>query len=223
MADKDDRLRCRLYLITPPDIHGDSLPSFADALAAALDGGDVACVQLRLKDVEDEVILDTTDRLRPICHDRDVALIMNDRADLAAKADCDGVHVGQTDTPYGEARSLLGTDAIVGVTCHASTHLAMEAGEAGADYVAFGAFFDSTTKQRKFSADLDILSQWQEAMLVPCVAIGGITVENCRPLVEAGADFIAVAAGVWAHPDGPGTAVKAFNDIFDEVAAARQS
>ena len=110
---------------------------------------------------------------------------------------------------------------IVGVTCHASKHLAMEAGEAGANYVAFGAFFDSTTKQRKFSADLDILSQWQEAMLVPCVAIGGIPVENCRPLVEAGADFIAVAAGVWAHPDGPGAAVKAFNDIFDKVASAR--
>jgi len=221
MADKDDRLRCRLYLITPPDIYGDALPSFADALAAALDGGDVACVQLRLKDVEDEVILDTADRVRSICHDRDVALIMNDRADLAAKADCDGVHVGQTDTPYGEARSLLGTDAIVGVTCHASKHLAMEAGEAGANYVAFGAFFDSTTKQRKHVAEPELLEQWQESMLVPCVAIGGITIENCRPIVEAGADFIAVAAGVWAHSDGPGAAVKAFNEIFDKVASAR--
>jgi len=186
MADKDDRLRCRLYLITPPDIYGD-----------------------------------TADRVRSICHDRDVALIMNDRADLAAKADCDGVHVGQTDTPYGEARSLLGTDAIVGVTCHASKHLAMEAGEAGANYVAFGAFFDSTTKQRKHVAEPELLEQWQESMLVPCVAIGGITIENCRPIVEAGADFIAVAAGVWAHSDGPGAAVKAFNEIFDKVASAR--
>jgi thiamine-phosphate pyrophosphorylase len=220
MANKDDRLRCRLYLITPPDVYGDKLSPFADALAAALDGGDVSCVQLRLKDVDDAVILDVADRLRPICHDHDVALIMNDRADLAAKADCDGVHVGQTDTPYGEARALLGDDAIVGVTCHASTHLAMEAGEAGADYVAFGAFFDSTTKQRKFAADPEILSQWQDSMVVPCVAIGGITIENCRPIIEAGADFVAVAAGVFAHPEGPGAAVKAFNKIFDDVAEA---
>ncbi len=218
MADNEDRLRCRLYLITPPDIYGEALPSFADALTAALDGGDVACVQLRLKDVDDDVILDVADRLRPICHDRDVALIMNDRADLAAKADCDGIHVGQTDTPYDEARKILGDDAIVGVTCHASSHLAMEAGEAGADYVAFGAFFDSTTKQRKHTAEPDLLNQWQETMLVPCVAIGGITIENCRPVVSAGADFIAVSAGVFAYPEGPGAAVKAFNKIFDEVA-----
>lgn len=223
MANKDDRLRCRLYLITPPDVYGDALSPFADALAAALDGGDVASVQLRIKDVDDDVILDVADRLRPICHDHDVALIMNDRADLAAKADCDGVHVGQTDTPYGEARALLGDDAIVGVTCHVSTHLAMEAGEAGADYIAFGAFFESTTKQRKHVAETELLEQWQESMLVPCVAIGGISVENCSPIVEAGADFIAVAAGVWAYPDGPGAAVKAFNNIFNEVAAARQS
>ncbi|NKB22437.1 MAG: thiamine phosphate synthase [Alphaproteobacteria bacterium] len=223
MADKDDRLRCRLYLITPPGVYGETLSPFADALASALEGGDVACVQLRLKDVDDDVILDVADRLRPICHNHDVALIMNDRADLAAKADCDGVHVGQTDTPYDEARELLGDEAIIGVTCHVSTHLAMEAGEAGADYIAFGAFFDSTTKQRKHVAEPDLLTQWQETMLVPCVAIGGITVENCRPIIEAGADFIAVAAGVWAHPDGPRAAVKAFNDIFDEAAATRES
>ncbi|MBK18704.1 MAG: thiamine phosphate synthase [Rhodospirillaceae bacterium] len=221
MAGDDDRLRCRLYLITPPDIGGDALTPFADSLANALDGGDVACLQLRLKDVDDDVILEAAGRLRPICHEKDVAFIMNDRADLAAKADCDGVHVGQTDTPYAEARELLGDDAIIGVTCHASTHLAMEAGDAGADYVAFGAFFDSTTKHRKHFAEPALLTQWQETMLVPCVAIGGITIKNCSSIVEAGADFVAVAAGVWTHPDGPGAAVKAYNEIFDEVAGDR--
>ena len=219
MVAKDERLQCRLYLITPPNIYGDDLGPFISALRSALDAGDVACVQLRLKNVSDNVILEVADQLLPICNNYDIPLIMNDRADLASKADCDGVHVGQTDTPYVDARNLLGDDAIVGVTCHASTHLAMEAGEAGADYIAFGAFFDSTTKNRMFSAEHALLTQWQETMLVPCVAIGGITVKNCRPIVEAGADFIAVSAGVWDYPDGPGAAVKAFNNIFDEVAS----
>ena len=218
MVDKDDRLQCRLYLITPPNVYGDDLDPFIGALRAALDAGDVACVQLRLKNVCDDVILDVAGQLLPICHNHEIPLIMNDRADLANKADCDGVHVGQMDTPYIDARNLLGDDAIVGVTCHASTHLAMEAGEAGADYIAFGAFFDSTTKQRKFAAEPALLTQWQETMLVPCVAIGGITVKNCRPIVDAGADFIAVSAGVWNYPDGPAAAVKAFNEVFDEVA-----
>lgn len=218
MIDTENRPRCRLYLITPSDVYGDKFPHFANSLKSVLDAGDVACVQLRLKNIEDEIIIETAERLRLICHDHDVALIMNDRADLAAKSDCDGVHIGQNDTPYGEARKLLGDDAIIGVTCHASTHLAMEAGEVGADYVAFGAFFHSTTKQSRFSAKPDLLAQWQETMLVPCVAIGGITVKNCRPIIEAGADFIAVSAGVWDHSGGPISGVKAFNNIFESIA-----
>ena len=118
---------------------------------------------------------------------------------------------------YKDARTLLGPDAILGVTCHDSRHLAMVAGEAGADYVAFGAFFPTTTKTPKSSAGLDLLTWWQELMEIPCVAIGGITVENCRPLVEAGADFIAVAAGVWGYETGPEEAVRRFNAIFDEI------
>lgn len=220
MAVQDDQLKCRLYLITPPNVSSDDLGPFTEALGSALDAGDVACVQLRLKNVCDGVILDVADRLLPICHNHDIPLIMNDRADLASKAYCDGVHVGQTDTPYVDARNLLGDDAIVGVTCHASTHLAMEAGEAGADYIAFGAFFDSTTKQPKFAAESELLTQWQDTMIIPCVAIGGITVENCRPIVEAGADFIAVSAGVWDYLDGPAKAVQAFNNIFNEVETA---
>lgn len=211
---------CRLYLISPPDIGGDATAAFADQVAAALDGGDVACLQLRLKEVDDDVIRRAADVLRPVVQERDVAFIMNDRPDLAVATGCDGVHVGQDDSAYADARATVGDDAIVGVTCHASIDLAMTAGDDGADYVAFGAFYESNTKQRKFAAEPDVLRQWQTMTIVPCVAIGGITVDNCQPLVEAGADFLAVAGGVWNHPDGAGAAVKAFNEIFEKVAGA---
>ena len=169
-------------------------------------------MQLRLKDVTDDEIRRATNILRPTAQDRDVAFIINDRADLAAELGCDGVHVGQDDTPYATARGLVGDDAIVGVTCKTSRELAFEAGDAGADYVAFGAFFPSTTKQITTPADTEILSWWQEMMTVPCVAIGGITIENCDTIIDAGADFLAVGGGVWNHAGGPAAAVKAFNE-----------
>lgn len=154
------------------------------------------------------------DALRPLAQRRGVAFILNDRPDLAFETGCDGVHVGQTDTPYPQARATLGPNSIVGVTCHDSRHLAMEAAEAGADYVAFGAFFPTETKEAPTRADLDLLSWWSELMEVPVVAIGGITIENAPPLIAAGADFLAVSAGVWKHPDGPAAAVAAFNGLF---------
>ena len=198
----------RLYLITPPAIDP---PAFADRLKAALDAGDVACLQLRLKDIGDDAICRAADILRPITEGRDVAFIMNDRPDLALKTGCDGVHVGQEDAPYDEARRLLGPDRIVGVTCYASRHLAIEAAEKGADYVAFGGFFPSPTKGgRRFTSDPEILSWWSETMTVPSVAIGGITPQNCGPLVASGVDFLAVISAVWDHPDGPASAVRAF-------------
>jgi thiamine-phosphate pyrophosphorylase len=207
---------CRLYLISPPDIGGDKLTAFAEQLTAALDAGDVACFQLRLKE-DDDIVRRATDLLRPIAQDRNVAFIMNDRPDLARETGCDGVHVGQTDTPYREARTIMGNDPIIGVTCHDSIHLAMEAADAGADYIAFGAFFGSTTKPPKHISELDLLSRWQEMMVVPCVAIGGVTVDNCQPLVAAGADFISVTAGVWGHLEGPAAAVRSFNRVFAET------
>lgn len=203
--------RCRLYLITPPKLEP---KGFADTLKAALDAGDVACLQLRLKNVSDEEIARAVDALMPIAQSRDVAFILNDRPDLAKQFGCDGVHVGQEDAPYADARALLGKDRIVGVTCHDSRHLAIDAAEAGADYVAFGAFFPTTTKDPKTSCEIDTIRWWAEMMVVPCVAIGGITVENARPLVEAGADFLAVSGGVWAYTDGPSAAVRAFNTLF---------
>jgi len=203
---------CRLYLISPERIEQPAI--FADDLRAALDGGDVAAFQLRLKDVSDDAIVRAADTLRPVCQQRDVAFIMNDRPDLAVKLDCDGVHVGQDDMPYAEARRIVGPERQVGVTCKASRHLAMEAAEAGADYVAFGAFFPTKTKEPKTSADIDLLRWWSEIMVVPSVAIGGITIANAPALIEAGADFLAVSSGVWEHPDGAEAAVRAFNALF---------
>ena len=200
---------CRLYLITPPRI--DDLAAFGRSLSAALEAGDVGALQLRLKDVDEAAVEAAVRSIRPVIGARDIPLILNDRPDLAARFECDGVHIGQQDGTFANARRAVGPSRIVGVTCHDSRHLAMEATEAGADYVAFGAFFPTTTKDASTRADIEILEIWQEIMVTPCVAIGGIAPENCRPLVAAGADFIAVSAGVWAHPEGPGAAVAAFN------------
>lgn len=208
------RERCRLYLITPPAFEP---AAFSRALEEALAGGDVAAVQLRLKGASDEEVLRAGAALKPIVQQAGAAFIVNDRPDLAARLDADGVHVGQEDVSYAEARRLLGPDRIVGVTCHDSRHLAMEAAEAGADYVAFGAFYPTGTKEPKTRAEPEILEIWQETMQTPCVAIGGVTVENAEPLVRAGADFLAVSAGVWSHPRGPRAATAAFNALFDQA------
>ncbi len=199
---------CRLYLITPPVI--DELDAFAERLEQALDAGDVAAVQIRLKPASDETIAAAVERLAPLAQARGVAVILNDRPDLAAKLGCDGVHVGQADASVAEARRVMGPHAMIGATCHDSRHLAMEAAEAGADYVAFGAFFPTPTKATTHRPEPDILTIWQETMEVPCVAIGGVTVETAPMLAKAGADFVAVSAGVWDHPAGPADAVRAF-------------
>lgn len=203
---------CRLYLITPPAL--DDPGAFAETLKGALDAGDVAALQIRLKDASDDAIARACELLLPVAQSRDVAAIMNDRPDLAARLGCDGVHIGQEDATYAEARAAVGPRGMVGVTCHDSRHLAMEAAEAGADYVAFGAFFDTRTKATTARPDLELLTDWQQIMQIPCVAIGGITVDNCAPLIAAGADFLAVSSGVWAYPDGPEAAVRAFNAAF---------
>jgi thiamine-phosphate pyrophosphorylase len=207
-------LSCRLYLITPPKLEA---KSFAETLKRALDAGDVASLQLRLKDVSDDEIRRASEILMPVAQRADVAFLLNDRPDLAAELRCDGVHVGQEDASYAEARAAVGPNAIVGVTCHDSRHLAIEAAEAGADYVAFGAFFPTTTKQPKARAEIEIVQWWAQMMVVPQVAIGGITIDNARPLVAAGADFLAVSSGVWDHPNGPAAAVRAFNALFAEA------
>lgn len=210
---------CRLYLITPPALP--DLDAFARDLEAALGAGDVAALQIRLKDAPDAEIERVVRRLMPIAHAHDVAVILNDRPDLARSLGCDGVHLGQDDPSIAGARRHLGPDAMIGATCHDSRHLAMEAAEAGADYVAFGAFFPTTTKETTHRPEPEILSIWQESMQTPCVAIGGITPENCRPLAAAGADFLAVSSGVWARPGGPAEAVRAFLAEIAEGLAQR--
>lgn len=204
--------KTRLYLITPPEFDP---AAFSPALDAALGAGDVACLQLRLKSADEAKIAAAIAALKPIAHRHDVAFLLNDRPDLAAKYDCDGVHIGQEDGTYADARAALGKDRIVGVTCHDSKDLAFAAAEAGADYVAFGAFFPSTTKTApKSHATAELIETWSSFVTVPCVAIGGITPANCGPLVKAGADFLAVSGAVWNHPHGPEAAVKEFAEAM---------
>lgn len=206
---------CQLYLITPPAIA--DLDAFAGLLEQALEAGEVAALQIRLKDASDDQIRAAVARLAPIAQARDVAVILNDRPDLAKATGCDGVHVGQDDTPVTEARRIMGPDAMIGATCHDSRHLGMEAAEAGADYVAFGAFFPTETKETTHRPELAELTIWQETMETPCVAIGGITVDNAAEVAAAGADFVAVSAGVWNHPQGPAAAVRAFNAVLESA------
>lgn len=205
------RPACQLYLLSPPAIDG----AFADALSAALDAGPVAAFQLRLKGVDEDAIARAAEPLQRICGDRDVAFIVNDSIPLAMRLGADGVHLGQGDGDPREARKLLGPKVQIGVTCHDSRHLAMEAGEAGADYVAFGAFYPTTTKATNHRPDPSILSWWTTLFELPCVAIGGITADNAAPLVAAGADFLAVSGAVWNHPGGPARGVSLFTPLLD--------
>lgn len=204
------RPACQLYLISPLGVGGD----FPERLAAALDGGPVAAFQFRVKSVDQHEAARLAEPLRRLCADRDVAFIVNDSASLAKRLGADGVHLGQSDGDPREARALLGPGAQIGISCHDSRHLAMEAGEAGADYVAFGAFFPTATKETHHRPDPSILSWWTTLFEIPCVAIGGITPENGRALVEAGADFLAVCSSVWTHKEGPAAAVKAFQKVL---------
>lgn len=207
---------CQLYLITPPAIN--DLEGFAVTLDAALAAGEVAALQIRLKPATAQQVRAAVSTLAPVARRHGVAVLLNDDPDLAKETGCDGVHVGQGDMDLAQARRVMGPDAMIGVTCHDSRHLAMEAAEAGADYVAFGAFFPTSTKAVEHRAELDTLSIWQETMEIPCVAIGGVTVETAASLARAGADFIAVSAGVWEHPDGVARAVEAFNAVLSAAA-----
>lgn len=209
--ERDDRRpACQLYLISPLDVGG----AFPDRLARALDAGPVAAFQFRVKDVESHEAARLAEPLQKICADRDVAFIVNDSVALAKRLGADGVHLGQDDGDPREARGILGPAVQIGVTCHDSRHLAMEAGEAGADYVAFGAFYPTGTKATRHRPDPSILSWWTTLFEIPCVAIGGITPENARPLIEAGADFLAVCGAVWNAPEGEAAAIARFNALF---------
>lgn len=201
---------CQLYLISPLDVGGD----FPSKLEAALSAGPVAAFQFRVKDIDQHEAAALAEPLQAICAAHDVAFIVNDSVSLAKRINADGVHIGQNDGDIADARLQLGKAFQIGVTCHNSRHLAMEAAEVGADYVAFGALYPTTTKKVEHIAELDTIEKWSRVMEIPCVAIGGITPENARPVIDAGADFIAVSSAVWNHPKGPAEAVKAFNAVL---------
>ncbi|WP_336977606.1 thiamine phosphate synthase [Altererythrobacter fulvus] len=202
---------CQLYLISPLEVGGD----FPARLEKALDAGPVAAFQFRVKGVDEHEAVRLAEPLQRICAERDVAFIVNDSIALAKRIKADGVHLGQSDGSVKEARERLGRDAQIGVTCHASRHLAMEAGEEGADYVAFGAFFPTTTKETEHRAEPEILAWWSALFELPCVAIGGITPENCDALIEGGADFLAVSGAVWSGDEA--AAVRAFAEKITSV------
>jgi thiamine-phosphate pyrophosphorylase len=199
----------KLYLISPQEVDG----AFPDRLKAALEPGFASAFQLRVKDVEEHELARLAEPLLRICAGANVAFIVNDSVALAKRLNADGVHLGQSDGDIREARALLGPSAQIGKTCHDSRHLAMEAGEAGADYVAFGAFYPTTTKPSNHRPEPSILSWWATLFEIPCVAIGGITPDNAKPLVAAGADFLAVCQAVWGKDD-PGEAVRAFAEVL---------
>ena len=202
--DRGQRGECQLYLISPMDVSG----GFSNRLACALDAGPVAAFQFRVKDVDQHEAARLAEPLQRICADHDAAFIVNDSVALAKRLGADGVHLGQEDGDARNARAILGPDVQIGVTCHDSRHLAMEAGDAGADYVAFGSFYPTTTKSVYHHPEPSILSWWSALFELPCVAIGGITPDNVAPLVAAGADFVAVSAGVWAGDEA--AAVRGF-------------
>ncbi|MEO7240978.1 MAG: thiamine phosphate synthase [Sphingomicrobium sp.] len=200
---------CQLDLISPQDVGG----AFPDRLKSALGGGAVAAFQLRVKDVDNHALARLAEPLQRICADAGTAFIVNDDMALAKRLGADGVHLGQSDGDIREARDLLGPAAQIGRTCHDSRHLAMQAGEDGADYVAFGAFYETTTKPSNYRPQAALLSWWSSLFEIPCVAIGGITPANAAPLVAAGADFVAVCQAVWGKDD-PAAAVAAFGEVL---------
>ena len=199
---------CQLYLISPLDVGG----HFPARLERALEAGPVAAFQFRVKGIDQHAAARLAEPLLAICRARDVAFIVNDSVELAKRLGAEGVHLGQQDGDVRLAREMLGREAQIGVTCHASRHLGMEAGEAGADYVAFGAFFPSATKPSEHRPELELIEWWQQMMEIPCVAIGGITPDNCLPLVEAGADFLAVSGAVWSGDEA--NAVREFAKLL---------
>lgn len=222
----DDALPCQIYLLTPPSLN--DVESFAKTLEAVLAAAPIACLQVRLKDMEAADIIAACEILIPLCHQYDTLVIMNDSPELATQTGADGVHLGQQDlVDLGDmninlAKSMLSEDAIIGITCHNSKELAFKAGSDGADYVAFGAMFESPTKPDAVRAELETLTWWREAIEIPSVAIGGITVDNAALVIDAGADYICLSSGVWDHADGPVKAVQKLHTLCLEHFAAAQ-
>lgn len=203
----------QIYLISPPRI--DDIDAFLNQLDEVIAAGVISVFQLRLKDIENREIVLMGKKIVPKLQEAGIAVIINDNPRIAKDLHADGVHLGQEDGDFNEARKLLGKDAIIGITCHNSKHLGMEAAEAGADYVAFGAFYPTQTKEVIHHAEIEILEWWQDIMEIPCVAIGGINIDNALPIINAGADFIAISSGVWNYEGGIKTVLQKFQTLIE--------
>ena len=206
---------CKLYVVSPPSFQKLSLVE--ENLEAILNFPEVECFQLRLKHISDKELCYAIEAILPACQKHNVTMILNDRVDLVAEYGCDGVHLGPKDMNYSKARNILGKNFVIGVSCQGSRHRAMEVSVAGADYVAFGSFYRSDTKtDSKLIQNSEIIKIWSETTKIPCVAIGGINHDNCRNLIKAGADFLALSSSIWDNPSGPINSVAKFSSILSD-------
>lgn len=190
---------CQLYLVTPGGLASAlALEAFAADLKAALGAGPVAAVLLRTGGLNGDAARRAAEALGPLAKARDVAFLIEDRPEVAEAANADGVHLTDSRVSVAETRAEIGPEAIVGVACDASRHDAIEAAEAGADYVAFAGPEDALG---------ELLAWWQETMTPPCVAFGAGDLETAIRQARAGADFLALDDAIWNHPEGPAAAV----------------
>jgi thiamine-phosphate pyrophosphorylase len=200
-----------LYAVTPDTADTEALLA---KCAAAIDGG-AAAIQYRHKDAEGALALAQARAIVALCRARGTLAIVNDDAALAARVDADGVHVGEHDGGPAAARARVGPSRIVGTSCYDSLALARESVDAGADYVAFGSFFPSSSKPRARHASVDIVPLARR-LGVPIVAIGGIDAANARTLADAGVDAVAVISALFTHDDPRDVeaAARAIADVF---------
>ncbi len=217
----------KLYLISPPRFE---LSDFRKELELAFKGGEIPVFQLRMKSeskegaltepADNNEIKKAVRELKGLCNDNNCLFILNDEVSLAAELNCDGVHVGVDDMSVVDARKIMGEGKFIGASCYASVDKAFTAGEQGTDYVAFGVFYDTQTKAAKGRAKPELIEFWSKYTVLPSVAIGGIKINNAKPIIDAGADFIAVVTGVWDHEKGADSAVKEFNELFKKCDVA---
>lgn len=228
----DEDIRdCQLYLISPEGLDAAAFASKLEAALAAVPGR-VGAFQLRLPDADDATITAAAKMLQPICAEHGVAFFLSDVVSLVAPLRADGIHLEKSRKTIGEVRQMVGEDVVIGVSCGDSRDRAMQVGNDGADYVSFqvvhcakpAGFASPEPAERRpsenqeiFRGQLENLRWWQMFFVLPCVAAGGVTLENAAELVAAGADFLALRGAVWEHPVGPGAAVKAFDAIITQA------
>ena len=183
-----------IYLISPQKIRGSQ---FYEELQQVLKTNKVKYFQLRLKKISDRNLLKISKKIKKIVRKNNVKFLINDKPSIAKRVGADGCHIGQKDINFTRSRKILGKSKIIGITCHNSKKLALNAKRQGANYVAFGSFFESSTKKTAFKANLEILRWTKKKISMPIVAIGGINSINYKKILTSGADFIACSSYIW--------------------------